>query len=97
VEVWREAKRFLAEFRERLAKFGWELDPEKTPLIEFGRFARQNRAERDEGEVESFTFLGFPHYCGINSRGNFTVWRLKARMHESLRLVGESQLVKGCR
>jgi len=95
VEVWREAKRFLEEFREPAAKFGLELHPEKTPLIEFGRFARQNRAERDEGEVESFTFLGFTHDCGINSRGNFTVWRRTARMHEPLRVVGEWQLVRG--
>jgi len=74
-----EAERSLEEFRERLAKFGLELHPEKTRLIECGRFARQNRAERSEGEVESFTFLGFSHDCGINSRGNFTVWRRTAR------------------
>jgi hypothetical protein len=38
-----EAKRFLAELRERLGKFGLELHPEKTRLIEFGRFATRNR------------------------------------------------------
>ena len=96
MEVWREAKRFLEEFREPPAKFGWELDPEKTPLIEFGRYARQNRAARDEGEVERFTFLGFAHDCGINSRGNFTVWRRTARMHGPWRVVGEWRLIKGC-
>ena len=65
-----EAERFLADFRERLAKFGLELHAEKTRLIEFGRLARSNRQARGEGEPESFTFLGFTHYCGINSAGN---------------------------
>jgi hypothetical protein len=59
-----EAERFLAEFRERLAKFGLELQAEKTRLIEFGRFAASNRKRRGEGKPETFTFLGFTHYCG---------------------------------
>jgi len=74
-----EAERFLKEFRERLSKFGLELHPDKTRLIEFGRFARGNRRRRGEGEPESFTFLGFTHSCGTNSRGNFTIWRRTAR------------------
>jgi hypothetical protein len=52
-----EAERFLREFQERLAKFGLELHPEKTRLIEFGRFAAQNRKRRGEGKPETFTFL----------------------------------------
>jgi group II intron reverse transcriptase/maturase len=59
-----EAEQFLKEFRERLAKFGLELHPEKTRLIEFGRFAAQTRKKRGEGKPETFTFLGFTHYCG---------------------------------
>ena len=59
-----EAQRFLVAFRERLAKFGLELHPEKTRLIEFGRFAALNRAQRGESKPETFTFLGFTHYCG---------------------------------
>jgi hypothetical protein len=47
MDVRMEAERFLKEFRERLAKFGLELHPEKTRLIEFGRFAAQNRKKRD--------------------------------------------------
>lgn len=69
-----EAARFLSEFQERLAKFGLELHPDKTRLIEFGRFAAENRQRRGEGKPESFTFLGFTHYCGINSKGQFNVW-----------------------
>ena len=74
-----EAERFLKEFKERLAKFGLELHPDKTRLIEFGRFARANRRERGEGEPETFTFLGFTHRCGNNSNGTFVVWRTTAK------------------
>jgi len=54
-----EAERFLKAFRDRLAKFGLELHPEKTRLIEFGRFAAQDREKRGEGKPETFTFLGY--------------------------------------
>src|SRR5947208_3148919 len=60
-----EAERFLNEFRNRLAKFGLELHPEKTRLIEFGRFAMLNRKQRGEGKPETFTFLGFTRFCNI--------------------------------
>jgi group II intron reverse transcriptase/maturase len=60
-----EAERFLHKLRERFAYFGLELHPEKTRLIEFGRFARPNRETRgDRGAPDSFNFLGFTHSCG---------------------------------
>jgi RNA-directed DNA polymerase len=75
-----EAQRFLKAFGERLAKFGLELHPEKTRLIEFGRFAAPNRQQRGEGKPETFTFLGFTHYCGKRrSNGAFIVWRKTAK------------------
>jgi hypothetical protein len=71
-----EAERFLEEFGERLRKFGLELHPDKTRLIEFGRFAAERRKKRGEGKPETFNFLGFTHICGTNhKRGNFTVHR----------------------
>jgi group II intron reverse transcriptase/maturase len=71
-----DAERFLEQLRERLAKFGLELHPEKTRLIEFGRFAAENRKKRGEGKPETFNFLGFTHICGSNYRtGKFTVHR----------------------
>ena len=85
-----DAERFLREFRERLAKFELELHPEKTRLIEFGRFAKRNRQMRREGEPERFTFLGFTHICGNNSRGSFVIWRQTARQ----RLEAKLQQVK---
>ena len=84
-----EAQRFLEEFRERLAKFGLELHAEKTRLIEFGRFAAQDRKQRGEGKPETFTFLGFTHFCGKRQNGAFIVWRVtaKKRMVAKLRAV----------
>jgi hypothetical protein len=57
-----EAERFLKEFRERLAKFGLEMHPEKTRLIEFGRQAWAKRQQEGKGKPETFQFLGFTHY-----------------------------------
>jgi group II intron reverse transcriptase/maturase len=75
-----DAQRFLRAFRERLAKFGLELHPDKTRLIEFGRFAARDRKQRGEGKPETFTFLGFTHYCGQRSSdGQFIVWRITAK------------------
>ena len=70
-----EAERFLGEFGERLRSFGLELHPEKTRLIEFGRFAQVDRQRRGEGKPETFTFLGFTHYCTTNPQGHFVVGR----------------------
>jgi len=71
-----EAERFLEQLRERLRKFGLELHPEKTRLIEFGRYATERRAKRGEGKPETFNFLGFTHMCGTSHKtGYFTVHR----------------------
>ncbi|MFY9843886.1 MAG: RNA-directed DNA polymerase, partial [Terriglobales bacterium] len=59
-----EAERFLAELRERFAKFGLELHPDKTRIIEFGRYAERDRRTRGDGKPETFNFLGFTHSCG---------------------------------
>jgi hypothetical protein len=52
-----DARRFLTELRERFAKFGLELHPDKTRLIEFGRHAAARRAARGLGRSETFDFL----------------------------------------
>jgi RNA-directed DNA polymerase len=84
-----EAERFLRDFQGRLAKFGLEIHPEKTRLIEFGRFAASDRRKRGEGKPETFTFLGFTHFCGVNSKGHFVVWRHTAakRMRAKLQAI----------
>ncbi len=59
----READRSLRDLWTRLDKFGLSLHPDKTRLIEFGRYAEQNRRKRGEGRLATFDFLGFTHYC----------------------------------
>ena len=49
-----DAERFLKQLQERMGKFGLELHPEKTRLIEFGRYATERRAKRGEGKPETF-------------------------------------------
>jgi group II intron reverse transcriptase/maturase len=86
-----EAERFLEELRERLGKFGLELHPEKTRLIEFGRYAAERRKQRGEGKPETFNFLGFTHICGTNYQtGNFTVRRktMGKRLAAKLKEIG---------
>jgi RNA-directed DNA polymerase len=86
-----DAERFLSEFRDRLVRFGLELHPDKTRLIEFGRFAVRNRKQRGEGKPETFTFLGFTHFCGnLTSSGAFNVWRLTAKK----RMVAKLNVIK---
>ena len=84
-----DAERFLREFQERLASFALELHPEKTRLIEFGRFAQVNRQQRGEGKPETFTFLGFTHYCSTNTKGHFAVRRrtVPQRMRATLHAI----------
>ena len=88
----KDAEQFLEQLRERLAKFGLELHPEKTRLIEFGRFAAERRNRRGEGKPETFSFLGFTHICGTNHRtGKFTIHRktIGKRMAAKLKDIRE--------
>jgi group II intron reverse transcriptase/maturase len=83
-----EAERFLAALRQRFAKFGLELHPDKTRLIEFGRYAAENRRKRGMGKPETFDFLGFTHICGTKrSNGYFTVLRQTMRKRLQAKLA----------
>jgi hypothetical protein len=65
--------------------------PDKTRLIEFGRFAVRNRKQRGEGKPETFTFLGFTHFCrDLTSSGALHVWRLTAKK----RMVAKLNVIK---
>jgi hypothetical protein len=82
-----DGERFLQEWRERLQKFGLELHPDKTRLIEFGRHAAENRKQRGEGKPEVFNFLGFMHMCGMTRKtGRFIVKRKTIRKRLSGKL-----------
>ncbi|MGH9044292.1 MAG: group II intron reverse transcriptase/maturase [Acidimicrobiales bacterium] len=84
-----DAKQFLSDLRERFAKFALELHPDKTRLIEFGRYAVGNRKERGLGKPETFSFLGFTHICGKGRSGQFWLKRItiKKRMRAKLKEV----------
>ena len=84
-----EAERFLAELKERMEKFQLELHPEKTRLLEFGRFAAKDRKRRGEGKPETFNFLGFTHICGKTRRGEYAIRRqtIRQRMQTKLKEI----------
>jgi len=84
-----ETERFLADLHERFARVGLTLHPDKTRILEFGRFARENRSRRGEGKPETFTFLGFTHICGKTKKGTFTVIRktMRTRLQAKLKAV----------
>ena len=82
-----DARQFLSELTDRFRKFNLELHPEKTRLIEFGRFAAKKRRRRGQGKPDTFSFLGFTHICGEVRSGRFSVLRqtIRTRMRAKLR------------
>jgi len=91
-----DAKACWAGLREQLGQAGLKLHPEKTKLIEFGRFAEENRKERGVGKPETFDFLGFTHICGRRlSDKKFSVQRKtsRSRLRKKVKEVRE-QLLK---
>jgi group II intron reverse transcriptase/maturase len=84
-----DAERFWADLRERFAQFNLELNGDKTRLIEFGRYAAQNREAQGLRKPETFDFLGFTHICAKDRRGRFKLKRVtsKKRMQAKLRAV----------
>jgi group II intron reverse transcriptase/maturase len=83
-----DAELFLSAVRERLGQFGLRLHPDKTRLLEFGRYAAHNRHARGQDKPETFQFLGFVHSCGWTRKGTFMVHRhtvgerLRAKLKE---------------
>jgi RNA-directed DNA polymerase len=84
-----DARCFLDEMRERLREFALSLHPEKTRLIEFGRFAAERRKRRGLGKPETFNFLGFTFICGNSRSGAFQIKRKTRadRMRAKLREI----------
>jgi group II intron reverse transcriptase/maturase len=94
-----DAQRFHGELAQRLAKFSLELHSGKTRLIEFGRFAADNRKKRGQGKPETFDFLGFTHYCTKRRRdGGFTVRRktIAKKMRATIKKVRQDLRRKIC-
>jgi group II intron reverse transcriptase/maturase len=84
-----DAERFQRELRERFHKFNLELQDDKTRLMEFGRFAAENRQRRGDGKPDTFEFLGFNHVCDMTRKGKFIVLRqtLRKRMRAKLQEI----------
>lgn len=72
-----EAEQFRQSLEERFVKYGLSLAEEKTKILEFGRFAAENRKRRGEGKPETFDFLGFTFYCGMDGKKRFFRCRVK--------------------
>jgi group II intron reverse transcriptase/maturase len=81
----KDAERFVAVLEKRLAKFSLTLEPSKTRLIEFGRFAVRNAKAKGD-KPETLYFLGFTHYCTTSRKGRFRVGRKteKSRLKRSM-------------
>jgi RNA-directed DNA polymerase len=86
-----DARCFLDALRAQLADYALSLHPQKTRLIEFGRFAATNRKRRGLGKPETFNFLGFTFICGKSRRGKFLIKRKtrRDRMQAKLKAVKE--------
>ncbi len=86
-----DAEQYLRDVRERLAEYGLELHPDKTRIVEFGRFAESNRKARGERRPETFEFLGFVHFCTRTREGGFRLGRKPAnsRMARTLKRIRE--------
>jgi RNA-directed DNA polymerase len=84
-----DAERLLTALRERFARCGLPLHPDKTRVLEFGRFAAENRDRRGDGTPETFNFLGFTHICGTTRQGRFTVVHhtMRQRVQAKLKAV----------
>jgi group II intron reverse transcriptase/maturase len=81
-----DAQRVQDVLKRRLKRFGLTLEPSKTKLVEFGRFAQRDAQRRGRKRPETIYFLGFTLYCTRNRQGNYRVGLRteKSRLRRSL-------------
>lgn len=86
-----DARRFVRAMNARPEQVSLALHPEKTPVLEFGRFAAANRAQRGQGKPQTFNFLGFTHISGSDRRGKWLLRRIarRDRMFAALKRIKE--------
>jgi group II intron reverse transcriptase/maturase len=89
-----DAERFQVELRERFRRFHLELHPDKTRLLEFGRYAAENHQRRGQGKPETFDFLGFTHMCSRTRKGRFAVRRKTVRKKMLAKLASIKEELK---
>src|SRR5712691_11536023 len=85
-----DAEKVMEVLPKRFAKYGLTLHPEKTLLVDFGRFAEGN-AKRQGKKPATFDFLGFTHICARSRKGKFTVKvrTMKKRLRRSLKAIAD--------
>ena len=85
-----DAEKYLREMEGRLKKFDLEIEPSKTKLLEFGRFAGERARSRGK-EPEQFEFLGFTHYGSTTRQGKYKVKRMtsKKKLRAKLKEMNE--------
>jgi RNA-directed DNA polymerase len=86
-----DALRTEEVLRKRLGKFALQLEPSKTRLVEFGRFAQRYAPKRGRKRPETLSFLGFTLYCTRNRKGHFKVGLRteKTRLQRSMAKLSE--------
>ena len=89
-----DAKRFWKDLQFRFRRFNLELHPEKTRLIQFGRFAAERRSAKGKGKPKTFDFLGFTHICAKSSKGKFMLLRLPMRKRVQAKLKEVKEQLK---
>jgi hypothetical protein len=85
---------FSKQHKERLTLFGLEIEPTKTRLLEFGRFAEENKKNRGQKKPETFVFLGFTHYCSKSRNGKFRLKRKTSQKKFVTKLKAMNQWLK---
>ena len=85
-----DADRVMEVLPKRFAKYGLTIHPEKTRLLEFGRYAEEN-AKRQGKKPATFDFLGFTYVCARSRKGKFTVHvrTMKKRFRRGLKAIAE--------
>ncbi|PYX56038.1 MAG: group II intron reverse transcriptase/maturase, partial [Acidobacteria bacterium] len=86
----RDAQRVMEVLPKRFVKYGLTIHPEKTRLLEFGRYAEEN-AKRRGKKPATFDFLGHTHVCARSRKGKFTVHvrTMKKRFRRGLTAIAE--------
>jgi group II intron reverse transcriptase/maturase len=92
-----EARDFFQRMVVRLRKFNLDIAPEKSKIIEFGRFASENRKSLGKSKPDTFNFLGFTHYCSTSKNGKFRVKRKTSRKKYKASIYKMKQWIKSKR
>lgn len=93
-----DAEQFYTDLIARFEKFNLELALEKTKILEFGRFAKQNREHRGEKKPETFDFLGFTLYCSVDGKKGFFRVKVKSNRKKIIsKLKKMNEWLKGHR